>query len=39
MGALQGTPLVDDRLFPDLEILMGKIDVAGTESMTTANSR
>jgi hypothetical protein len=39
MGALQGTPLVDDRLFPDLEILMGKVDVAGTESMTTARGR
>ena len=39
MGALQGTPLVDDRLFPDLEILMGKIDVAGTESMATPRSR
>jgi hypothetical protein len=39
MGALQGTPLVDDRLFPDLEIIMGKVDVAGTESMTTARSR
>jgi hypothetical protein len=39
MGALQGTPLVDDRLFPDLEILMGKVDVAGTESMTTARGQ
>ncbi|HXM28650.1 MAG TPA: hypothetical protein VN957_21705 [Chthoniobacterales bacterium] len=39
MGALQGTPLVDDRLFPDLEILMGKVDIAGTESMTTARGR
>jgi hypothetical protein len=39
MGALQGTPLVDDRLFPDLEIFVGKVDAAGTESMTTARSR
>jgi hypothetical protein len=39
MGALQGTPLVDDRLFPDLEILMGKIDAAGTDSMATPRSR
>ena len=39
MGALQGTPLVDDRLFPDLEILVGKVDIAGTESMTTARGR
>ena len=38
-GALQGTPLVDERLFPDLEFLMGKVDAAGTESMTTARSR
>jgi hypothetical protein len=39
MGALQGTPLVDDRLFPDLEILMGKIDADGGESMATPRSR
>jgi hypothetical protein len=39
MGALQGTPLVDERLFPDLEIIMGKVDAAGTESMTTVRSR
>jgi hypothetical protein len=39
MGALQGTPLVDERLFPDLEWLMGKVDAAGTESMTTAQGR
>jgi hypothetical protein len=39
MGALQGTPLVDDRLFPDLEILTGKVDAAGTESMTTWRGR
>jgi hypothetical protein len=39
MGALQGTPLVDERLFPDLEILMGKVDAAGTESMATPRSR
>jgi hypothetical protein len=39
MGALQGTPLVDDRLFPDLEIFMGKVDAAGTDSMATPRSR
>ncbi len=38
-GALQGTPLVDDRLFPDLELLMRKVDAAGTESMATPRSR
>jgi hypothetical protein len=39
MGALQGTPLVDERLFPDLEWLMGKVDHAGMDSLTTARSR
>ena len=39
MGALQGTPLVDERLFPDLELIMGKVDNAGMDSLTTANSR
>jgi hypothetical protein len=39
VGALQGTPLADERLFPDMELFMGKVDVAGTESMTTARSR
>src|SRR6266536_347527 len=39
MGALQGTPLVDERLFPDLELLMGKVDNAGMDSLTTAHSQ
>jgi hypothetical protein len=39
MGALQGTPLVDERLFPDLELIMGKVDNAGMDSLTTAHSR
>lgn len=39
VGALQGTPTVDDRLLPDFEFLTGKIDPAGTESMATGRSR
>ena len=39
VGALQGTPLADDRLFPELEYIVGKLDPLGTESMTTARSR
>jgi len=38
-GALQGTPLVDDRVMPDLEFIVGKIDPAGAESMMTARGR
>jgi hypothetical protein len=39
VGALQGTPLVDDRLLPDFELFMGKVDAAGRESMSTRRSR
>jgi len=39
VGALQGTPLVDDKLMPDLEILTGKVNPAGGESMGTVPSR
>lgn len=39
VGALQGTPLADDRLFPELEYIVGELDPLGTESMTTARSR
>ena len=39
VGALQGTPLADERLFPELEFIVGKVDVAGRESLTTARSR
>jgi len=39
VGALQGTPTVDDHLLPDLEFLVGKIDPAGGESMATGRSR
>jgi hypothetical protein len=39
VGALQGTPLADERLFPELEFIVGKVDVAGRESLTTVRSR
>jgi len=39
VGALQGTPTVDDNLLPDFEFLVGKIDPAGGESMATSRSR
>jgi hypothetical protein len=39
VGALQGTPMVDERLLPELEFFVGKVDAAGTESLTTARSR
>jgi hypothetical protein len=39
VGALQGTPLADERLFPELEYIIGKVDAAGMESLTTAKSR
>jgi hypothetical protein len=39
VGVLQGTPLVDERLFPELEFLVGKVDVAGKESLSTARGR
>jgi hypothetical protein len=39
VGALQGTPTVDDHLLPDFEFLVGKINPAGPESMATSRSR
>jgi hypothetical protein len=39
VGALQGTPLIDDGLLPELEFLVGKIDVDGAESLNTTRSR
>jgi hypothetical protein len=39
VGALKGTPLVDEQLLPELEFIVGKVDVAGMESLTTARSR
>ncbi|HEX7230929.1 MAG TPA: hypothetical protein VF452_11090 [Candidatus Binatia bacterium] len=39
VGALQGTPMVDDKLMPDFELLTGKVNPAGGESMATIPSR
>ncbi len=39
VGALQGTPLADGRLLPDLEEVIGKVNAAGMESLTTGRSR
>jgi hypothetical protein len=39
VGSLQGTPLADELLFPEIKIITGEIDVAGRESLTTARSR
>jgi hypothetical protein len=39
VGALQGSPMADERLAPELNFLVGKVDVAGRESITTARSR
>ncbi len=39
VGALQGTPLVDDNVLPELEFIVGKVDAAGAESMSVARSR
>ncbi len=39
VGSLQGTPLADEELLPELEELVGKVDVAGMESLTTERSR
>ena len=39
VGALQGTPLIDDNALPELEFIVGKIDQAGVASMSVARSR
>jgi hypothetical protein len=38
-GVLQGTPLVHEPLFGELELLAGELDPAGKESLTTARGR
>ncbi|HSE84949.1 MAG TPA: hypothetical protein VLJ79_01870 [Candidatus Binatia bacterium] len=38
-GVLQGTPLVGGPLFRELEFLVGTLDVAGKESLTTVRGR
>ena len=39
VGALQGSPVADEGLAPELEYIVGKVDVAGKDSITTARSR
>ncbi len=39
VGALQGTPLADERLLPKLENMVGPVNTAGRESLTTERSR
>jgi hypothetical protein len=39
VGALQGTPLIDEGVLPEIEWIVGKVNPAGVESMTAARSR
>ena len=39
VGTLQGTPLADERAMPQIEQLVGAVDKAGMESLTTERSR
>ena len=39
VGAIQGTPLADDNIFPELEYVMGKLDPLGMESIDHCRSR
>jgi len=39
VGALQGSPLADERLLPEIEDEIGRVDIAGMESLTTQRSR
>ena len=39
VGALKGTPLIDDNLLPEMEFIVGKLNPAGIESMSVARSR
>jgi hypothetical protein len=39
VGALKGVHLIDDNVMPDLEWVVGKIDPAGTASMSAAEGR
>ena len=39
VGALQGSPMADERLAPELEYIVGKVKLGGRESMMTAPSR
>jgi len=39
VGALQGTPLTDERLLPEVDDLVGPVNVAGMQSLMTERSR
>lgn len=39
VGALQGTPLIDDKVLPEIEFFIGKVNEAGVESLSMAQSR
>jgi hypothetical protein len=39
VGALQGTPLTDERVMPNLDEKIGAVNAAGRESLTIARSR
>ena len=39
VGALKGTPLIDDNVLPELEFIVGKVDPAGVKSMSVGPSR
>ena len=39
VGALQGSPVADENLAPELEFIVGKVDPEGRESIKTARSR
>jgi hypothetical protein len=39
VGTLQGSPLADENLWQQLEDLIGRVDIAGVESLTTERSR
>jgi hypothetical protein len=39
VGALQGSPMADENLAPELKYIVGNVDDAGRESITTAHSR
>ncbi|MEX0802135.1 MAG: hypothetical protein WD688_02270 [Candidatus Binatia bacterium] len=39
VGTLRGTPLADESLAQQLEELIGRVDIAGIESLTTERSR
>ena len=39
VGALQGSLLIDERAFPELEWIVGKVNAAGIESLSAARSR